>query len=236
MEHTLENYNTLIINWAKDRGILDNSSIRSQTLKALAEYGELCDSIGKNTAVQDDIGDIYVVLTIVKHLILKQHNGKDVEPLDVDEEIYDTNEENFILLGGLLLSLLSEENWNIEEKIIISDHASYLLNKIADEYDLTLVECVAHAYEEIKDRKGYLSVEGIFIKESDEAYEIVEDVKLVTNNSSTDVIITTSKKVVTYTLDSIDSQNLVNLYELIGLPFNQFSTLRIEDVCKTNKR
>ena len=32
--------------------------------------------------------------------------------------------------------------------------------------DLDLVECFEHAYEQIKDRKGHLSPEGIFIKES----------------------------------------------------------------------
>lgn len=32
--------------------------------------------------------------------------------------------------------------------------------------DLDLVSCFNHAYEQIKDRKGYLSAEGIFIKES----------------------------------------------------------------------
>jgi NTP pyrophosphatase (non-canonical NTP hydrolase) len=32
--------------------------------------------------------------------------------------------------------------------------------------DLDLVECFKHAYEQIKDRKGYLSPEGIFVKGS----------------------------------------------------------------------
>jgi len=32
--------------------------------------------------------------------------------------------------------------------------------------DLDLVKCFEHAYEQIKDRKGHLSPEGIFIKES----------------------------------------------------------------------
>lgn len=32
--------------------------------------------------------------------------------------------------------------------------------------DLNLVTCFEHAYEQIKDRKGHLSPEGIFIKES----------------------------------------------------------------------
>jgi len=32
--------------------------------------------------------------------------------------------------------------------------------------DIDLVECLALAYDEIKDRKGYLTPEGIFVKES----------------------------------------------------------------------
>jgi NTP pyrophosphatase (non-canonical NTP hydrolase) len=32
--------------------------------------------------------------------------------------------------------------------------------------DLDLVACFNHAYEQIKDRKGYLTPEGIFVKES----------------------------------------------------------------------
>ena len=31
--------------------------------------------------------------------------------------------------------------------------------------DIDLVECLAGAYEEIKDRKGYMNDEGIFVKE-----------------------------------------------------------------------
>ena len=32
--------------------------------------------------------------------------------------------------------------------------------------DLDLVTCFKHAYEQIKNRKGYLTAEGIFVKES----------------------------------------------------------------------
>ena len=34
-------------------------------------------------------------------------------------------------------------------------------------HDTTLEECLAFAYNEIKDRKGYMNSEGIFIKEGD---------------------------------------------------------------------
>ena len=35
--------------------------------------------------------------------------------------------------------------------------------------DLDLVECFKGAYEEIKDRKGYLNADGIFVKQSEPA-------------------------------------------------------------------
>lgn len=41
---------------------------------------------------------------------------------------------------------------------------------LAEMHDLTLDECLCVAYDDIKDRKGIL-VDGVFIKESDPAYE-----------------------------------------------------------------
>lgn len=40
-----------------------------------------------------------------------------------------------------------------------------LINVAAIE-DVTLVNCLKHAYQEIKDRKGYMNEEGIFVKET----------------------------------------------------------------------
>ena len=40
-----------------------------------------------------------------------------------------------------------------------------VLIAIAELEGLTLEECIAGAYDEIKDRKGYLSKDGVFIKE-----------------------------------------------------------------------
>lgn len=43
------------------------------------------------------------------------------------------------------------------------------LTNIAEQHNLTLSECVEHAYNEIKDRKGIMH-NGAFIKESDPEY------------------------------------------------------------------
>ena len=74
----------------------------SQTLKLVAEVGELCDNVNKGRDIKDDIGDCLVCLT------------------------------NIVKIRGLTL----EECWN-------------------------------KAYNDIKDRKGFMNSNGVFIKEGD---------------------------------------------------------------------
>jgi len=44
-----------------------------------------------------------------------------------------------------------------------------VLNTLAVMHDTSLEECLKVAYEDIKDRKGHMNSEGIFIKEGDVA-------------------------------------------------------------------
>ena len=44
-----------------------------------------------------------------------------------------------------------------------------VLNTLAIMHDTSLEECMAVAYDDIKDRKGHMNSEGIFIKEGDVA-------------------------------------------------------------------
>lgn len=52
-----------------------------------------------------------------------------------------------------------------ETKDAVGDVMVCLIN-ICALLDIDLVKCMALAYEEIKDRKGYMDEEGIFVKES----------------------------------------------------------------------
>ena len=53
-----------------------------------------------------------------------------------------------------------------QEKLVdsVGDVMVCLINACALA-DIDLVECMAHAYEEIKDRRGHLTPEGVFVKE-----------------------------------------------------------------------
>ena len=63
-----------------------------------------------------------------------------------------------------LVDALRDDN-KIEAIDAIGDTVVCLINVCAL-LDVNLVDCLAAAYEQIKDRKGYMNEEGIFVKQS----------------------------------------------------------------------
>lgn len=65
------------------------------------------------------------------------------------------------------LELMDAIDANNKKEIIdaIGDIVVTLIMQCAIQ-KVTLTECLEHAYNQIKDRKGYLNAEGIFVKES----------------------------------------------------------------------
>ena len=51
-----------VIQWHRDRNLIDGSDDKSQVLKLLQELGELSDSVCQEQDIQDDIGDMLVVM------------------------------------------------------------------------------------------------------------------------------------------------------------------------------
>ena len=52
----------LITGWHHDRNLINGSDDKSQLAKLVSEMGELADNIAKGREIEDDIGDIIVVL------------------------------------------------------------------------------------------------------------------------------------------------------------------------------
>ena len=98
---TLSYFIDNVVQWHRDRNLIDGSTDKDQVLKLMQELGELSDSVCKGKDIKDDIGDMLVVM-----LNIATRNG------------------------------------------------------------VTLSECLARAWDDIKDRKGKM-VDGIFIKEED---------------------------------------------------------------------
>lgn len=145
--------------WAEDRNIIKGSKPIDQAMKLFSEFGELADNVGKGRDCRDDIGDIFIVLTIMaKQLNLgfgrcNFKNGEiKCEPKDV------------VVSLGYALSEFSAE----QDRETFTDCVA-VLQAFCLKTGLDLKECVQIAYNDIKERKGVL-IDGVFIKESDPVY------------------------------------------------------------------
>jgi NTP pyrophosphatase (non-canonical NTP hydrolase) len=158
-----------IRSWARDRKIIPNSNLKAQFLKLCEEQGELILGIRKNDKelIIDSIGDMYVVLTVM--LSLQNLNIEDLEHFQND--FYDDirNRANAIYwvqnsVGDIAKYVIRNKQDKIVSKIIdlLDD-----LNAVAIHFETNLDECITCSWNEIKDRKGYLREDGIFIKEAD---------------------------------------------------------------------
>jgi len=152
--------------WANDRNIIKGSKPIDQAMKLFSEFGELADNVGKGRDCRDDIGDCLVVLTIIAKQI-------DLDFLGVvnfnHHPIKSELKETVAFLGCTLGSLLAGQEDDIDVGFVASVG---LLHNIASKCGYTLEECLQIAYDDIKDRKGLMHG-GLFIKESDPAYESI---------------------------------------------------------------
>ena len=157
--------------WAEDRNIIKGAKPIDQAMKLFAEFGELSENVGNNQLdkVFDDVGDVFVVLTI----IAKQCNLSIFDHLDTKLKPSGLKVDVAFLASELATIATEVYEWN-EESTYFPEHAlNYAvarLRSIAEQVGLTLEYCVEQAYNDIKDRKGVL-YEGIFIKESNPAYK-----------------------------------------------------------------
>jgi phosphoribosyl-ATP pyrophosphohydrolase len=156
-----------VINWAKERKIIPNSNNKAQYIKLIEELGELALGIRKRDKklIKDAIGDIAIVLIVMSGL-------NDIDLVNRYRHISDNN--NFYLLtyrvGGIGLILDEQYLLGDEFKDTLKSEikqALYVLMDLARELKVSFFECCELAWNEIKDRKGILREDGIFVKEAD---------------------------------------------------------------------
>lgn len=121
--------------------------------------------------------------------MVQQHNL-----IVLEELILQWSEERGITTNGKVstqaLKLVSEVGElcdNVSKGRSIKDDIGdcfVVLTNLAKLSNLTLSECVSHAYNDIKDRKGYLNEHGNFIKEGDVAKDaLIEDLQFMSKHS-----------------------------------------------------
>lgn len=163
----------LITQWGVDRRIVQNATAFAQTRKTHEEFIELVEALACEKfyqgggfhrdgldEVKDAIGDIYVTLVMVcacndtpirMELDFAQIGGMDKGPLRFIES----------LIPDLIRDAV-EDNTTVR---ITARRIVCGLMALCDSMGLDFIECVEMAYNEIKDRKGTLREDGVFVKE-----------------------------------------------------------------------
>lgn len=167
--------------WSKERGILDNGKLETQITKFFEEFGEIATGISKNKPelIMDGIGDALVVLVNILELGKDKLSGEMTtaeiiehglqlqvdDVADVEEHFDDNGYPHHLYLHAteIFATAFIRSDAGFDQL----NWALYRLAKLALYYRLNIRHCFSLAWHEIKDRKGYLNADGIFVKEAD---------------------------------------------------------------------
>lgn len=157
-ENALSKYTALIRGWACDRKLIPNAKADMQWFKWLSEVGELADGLAKGdkALIKDSVGDAFVVLVIYTTLRYPY------VALRTPEEVEETDPMVCLLALTQAMVTLQTTTKNVQGEV---DCIISALDNIATLSGFTFEECVDAAWQEIKDRKGTTTPEGVFIKE-----------------------------------------------------------------------
>ena len=172
----LSDLNLAILQWSDDRLISKHSTAYLQVFKTSEEVMELIEAQAKHSTegpgyndyldeIKDAVGDIYV--TLVVGMSCCGEEGREVaEVLAPSLALMDLTQRKYISCGLINLGKTAPTKKTMNPDYL--DQVEWVVNildHIAKSYGTTLVGCVEQAYNEIKDRKGSLNAQGIFVKE-----------------------------------------------------------------------
>lgn len=179
--YSIENCVERVKSWSKERGILDNGKVETQITKFFEEFGEIATGISKNKPelIMDGIGDALVVLVNILELDKDRETGgmstgevidhglqlQVDDVADVEERLNDTKYPHQLYLEAT--EIFATAFLCTELDTVTLSWALHRLAKLALYYRLNIRHCFSLAWHEIKDRKGYLNADGIFVKEAD---------------------------------------------------------------------
>jgi NTP pyrophosphatase (non-canonical NTP hydrolase) len=163
---TFEEFKTNVEQWAEARGIYEHSTALAQALKAVSEVGELADAVikGDREALKDAIGDVAVCLVNVARM-------EDIdlcrEDFDLGRPTYNGSQSFAGFIAFHFGDLASDIIYHGQPKAGAFEESMANMKDLAALNGLTLEECCAAAWNEIKDRKGRMVPGGAFVKEGD---------------------------------------------------------------------
>lgn len=175
---TLNELNAAIIKWADDREITKHSTPYAQAFKTAEEVQELIEAVAKSTVpagamsgwytdeIKDAVGDIYVTLVVGMACC-----GAEIRDINCLANQGPSGQKDPVSRLQVELLPLGKFAPREEDQRVTVFYYSTVglmmanLGCVAQQYGTTLEACVEQAYNAIKDRKGKLLPNGIFVKE-----------------------------------------------------------------------
>lgn len=146
--------------WAAERGILESSTPFAQTAKTASELSEIYEAVAKGDkeGIKDGIGDVAVTVVILAKMF----------GVDIDEPTSQSKQVELFTIARAYRTLADI----IEDRLTATRHIrlEVMLMKcaiLANTNELKFMDCCAHAWDQIKGRRGKM-VGGIFVKECDD--------------------------------------------------------------------
>lgn len=170
--------------WAAARNIIKGATPVSQFAKLISEHGELAghildyQAIGYHPSMNekeiesvislqdkmiDDIGDAIVVLTIIGAQL-----GVNIEDIGPDSIEGGSEYLSLNVAFGMLADAILKVDLESFKSLVSTIFALY--SKLATDLNTDISNCLAAAYEDIKDRKGVM-YNGTFVKSTDARYK-----------------------------------------------------------------
>lgn len=157
----------LVHKWAEDRNFKEGATLFGQACKLAEEYGEFMANYNRKRDLTDDIGDCMVVVTVLRYMldIRNRYPARTVAPAS---GYANTNVCTAHEAVSRIMALIM--NWGANTPNVLQSElyrVELCLTAICEELGYSMYDCLLHAYNEIKDRKGRM-VDGKFVKEADE--------------------------------------------------------------------
>ena len=67
----------------------------------------------------------------------------------------------------------------LEKAVEYINNSLVYLTDLADKFDIQITGCIKVAYDEIKDREGFLTPDGTFVKSTDKNYQEIINIKKI---------------------------------------------------------
>lgn len=157
---------TLIAAWAEQRNFREGATLEGQSLKLAEEFGEFLKHYNKGSDCTDDIGDVLVVVTVLRYML-----GIQVKvPARCDKYFAGPVNVNVATAHDAISKLLNMTvRWHANTPLALQSELYRLelcVAAICAELGYDVVACLQHSYNEIKDRTGKM-IDGKFVKSAD---------------------------------------------------------------------